>query len=152
MMADEPLAAGPGVRPVAPILPRGAPASWLGRGYEGEEVHIAVSDSAGTMVFDSAVTIPAGGRFTTGVLPPGRYEHTVVTPAPDTTASAFEVESWTDEMLRMPVSPAELTVPVPAGSAALQRSRPLRTWPVAYLVILAALCAEWIGRRRAGLR
>ena len=152
MMADEPLAAGPGVRPAAPILPRGAAASWLGRGYEGEEVHIAVSDTAGAMVFDAAVTIPPGGRFTTGVLPPGRYEHTVVTTAPDTTASAFEVESWTDEMLRLPVPAAELTVPVPAGSAALQRSRPLRTWPAVYLVILVALCAEWIGRRRAGLR
>ena len=153
MMADEPLAAGPGVRPAAPILPRGVAVSWLGRGYEGEEVRIAITDSAGRAVLDSAVMIPSGGRFTSGVLPPGRYAHTVVTPsapAPDT--GAFEVESYTDEMLRLPVPATELSVPVPPASAALPRSRPLRTWPLAYLVILAALCMEWIGRRRAGLR
>ncbi len=163
MMADEPLAAGPGVRPAAPILPRGAPVSWLGRGYEGEEVRIAVTDSAGQTILDSLVTIPPGGRFTTGALPPGRYRHTVT--APDSTASddaasddaardtgAFEVETWTDEMLRLPVPPGQLTAPVPPATAALRRSRPLRTWPPAYLIILAALCAEWIGRRRAGLR
>ena len=153
MMADEPLAAGPGVRPAAPILPRGAAVSWLGRGYEGGEVRIAVTDSAGGTVLDSAVTIPPGGRFTSGVLAPGRYEHTVVTPnAPEPDTGAFEVESYTDEMLRLPVPPTELSVPAPPESAALQRSRPLRTWPAAYLVILAALCTEWIGRRRAGLR
>ena len=181
MMADEPLAAGPGVRPVAPILPRGAAVSWSGRGYEGEEVRIRITDSTGATVLDSAVTIPPGGRFTTTELPPGRYQHSViaavapapgtpapaigtpapdtvtpapdtVTPAPDTVTGAFEVETWTDEMLRLPVPPAELDVPAPAVSDALQRSRPLRTWPAAYLVVLAALCAEWIGRRRAGLR
>ena len=153
MMADEPLAAGPGVRPAAPILPRGAAVTWLGRGHEGEEVRITVTDSAGGTVLDSAVTIPPGGRFTTGVLAPGRYRHTVAIPdAPAPDSGAFEVESWTDEMLQRPVPPAELTVAAPPASAALQRSRPLRTWPAVYLVILAALCAEWIGRRRAGLR
>ena len=150
LMADEPLAAGPGVRPAAPILPRGAAVSWLGRGYEGEEVRISVTDSAGATILDSLVTIPPGGRFTTGVLPPGRYEHSVLTP--DTVTGAFEVETWTDEMLRLPVPPDQLTVAAPPATAALQRSRPLRTWPPAYLIILAALCAEWIGRRRAGLR
>ncbi len=167
MMADEPLAAGPGVRPAAPVLPRGAAVSWSGRGYEGEEVRLLIADSAGTAVLDSTVTIPPGGRFTTPELPPGRYLHSVIapdapapdtpapataTPAPDTVTGAFEIESWTDEMLRLPVPPAELDVPAPALGDALQRSRPLRTWPPAYLVVLAALCAEWIGRRRAGLR
>lgn len=155
LMADEPLAAGPGVRPAAPVLPRGAAVGWLGRGYEGEEVRIAVSDSTGTTVLDSAVTVPPGGRFATGVLPPGRYEHAVATPdAPDadTVRGAFEVESWTREMLRLPVPPAELTVYAPPAAAALRSSRPLRTWPAAYLIVLAALCAEWIGRRRSGLR
>ncbi|MXX35360.1 MAG: hypothetical protein F4Z50_11445 [Gemmatimonadetes bacterium] len=153
MMADEPLAAGPGVRPVAPILPRGAAVSWLGRGHEGEEVRITVTDSAAATVLDSAVTVPAGGHFTSGVLPAGRYMYTVAVPnAPAPDSGAFEVESWTDEMLRLPVPFAELTVPAPPANAALQRNRPLRAWPPAYLVILAALCAEWIGRRRAGLR
>ena len=159
MMADEPLAAGPGVRPAAPILPRGDAVSWLGRGREGEEVRLVVADSSGAAVLDSAITVPPGGRFTTAALPPGRYSHTVVAGADtvasgaDTVASGvFEVESWTGEMLQRPVPPPELAVAAPPAAAALQPSRPLRTWPPAYLIILAALCAEWIGRRRAGLR
>ena len=149
MMADEPLAAGPGVRPAAPILPRGEAVRWLGRGHEGEEVRVAVTDSAGAPILDSAIVIPPGGRFTTGELPPGRYQYRA---PPDTAAATFEVETHTDEMLHLPVPATELTVPTPAGTAAPARSRPLRTWPPAYLIVLAALCAEWIGRRRAGLR
>ncbi len=167
MMADEPLAAGPGVRPGAPVLPRGAPLFWLGRGYEGEEVALTVTDSAGAIVLDSTLTVPPGGSFTTPPLPPARYGYAVApadttapadTAAPaDTTAPAapptpFEVDSFTDDMLRLPVPPAELSVRAPAESAASRGSRPLRTWPALYLVILAALCAEWIGRRRSGLR
>ena len=154
MMADEPLAAGPGVRPSAPVLPRGAPLDWLGRGYEEEEVRITVTDSTGAAVLDSVVTVPSGGRFTTPALPAGRYEYAVE--AGDSTTSAasptFEVESFTGDMLRLPVAPAELTVNTQGDRAEFRGSRPLRTWPVPYLLILAALSAEWIGRRRAGLR
>ena len=150
MMADEPLAAGPGVRPAAPILPRGEAVGWLGRGHEGDEVRVAITDSAGATILDSAIVVPSGGRFTTGALPPGRYRYDVATP--DSAAGAFEVETHTDEMLRLPVPAAELAAPAPAGGPAPTRNRPLRTWPPAYLIVLAALCAEWFGRRRAGLR
>ena len=155
MMADEPLAAGPGVRPAAPVLPRGAPLFWLGRGYEGEEVALTVTDSAGAIVLDSTLTVPPGGSFTTPPLPPARYAYAVApadTTAPPTPPTPFEVESFTDDMLRLPVPPAELSVRAPAETAGVRGSRPLRTWPALYLVVLAALCAEWIGRRRSGLR
>lgn len=156
MMADEPLAAGPGVRPAAPVLPRGAPLRWLGRGYEGEEIALTVTDTAGATVLDSTLTVPPAGRFTTPALPAAPYAFAAA-PAPDSapapiSAGAFEIESFTDDMLRLPVAPAALAIGVPAESAAPRGSRPLRTWPPAYLIILAALSAEWIGRRRAGLR
>ena len=150
MMADEPLAAGPGVRPAAAVLPRGVPTRWRGRGYEGEEVALAVTDSAGAVVLDSTMTVPAGGLFTTPSLPPGQYAYTVA--AADTTGGAFEVEPFTDEMLHRPLDPADLTVRATSAGVSLEGSRPLRTWPLPYLLILAALCAEWVGRRRAGLR
>ena len=166
MMADEPLAAGPGVRPAAPVLPRGAPLRWLARGYEGDRITLTLADTAGATVLDSALTIPPGGAFTTPALPaaPYTFAATPTPPAPDSappttptppapiSAGAFEIESFTDDMLRLPVPPAALNIGVPAEAAAQRGSRPLRTWPPAYLIILAALCAEWIGRRRAGLR
>lgn len=150
LMADEPLAGGPGVRPAEAVSPRGFPVRWRGRGYESEEVALAVTDSAGAQLLDSVVRIPPGGLFTTPPLPPGRYAYTVY--AADTSGGDFEVETFTREMLQRALDPAELTVRAGPAGAAFAANRPLRTWPPVYLAILAALCAEWVGRRRAGLR
>ncbi len=150
LMADEPLGAGPGVRPIGAMLPRGVALRWRGGGYEGEEVALTVSDWSGTVVLDSAVAIPAQGFFTSPPLVPGRYGYTVA--ATDTTRGDFEVTSYSGDMLHRALDPAKLTVRAAPGGASFEGGRPLRTWPLLYLVILAALCCEWVGRRRAGLR
>ena len=150
LMADEPLGTGPGVRPAGAVLPRGAALRWRGGGYEGEEVALTVSDSSGTVVLDSTVAIPAAGFFTSPPLDPGRYGYHVA--AGDTTSGDFEVTSFSGDMLHRALDPAELTVRAAPGGSSFEGGRPLRTWPLLYLVILAALCCEWVGRRRAGLR
>ena len=150
LMADEPLGAGPGVRPAGAMLPRGVPVRWRGSGYEGEEVGLTVSDSAGSVVLDSAVAIPAGGFFTSPALAPGRYGYAVA--GADTTGGEFEVASFSGDMLNRALDPVELTVRAAPGGSSFEGGRPLRTWPLLYLLILAALCCEWVGRRRAGLR
>lgn len=150
LMANEPLAAGAGVRPVEEVAPRGVPVRWRGRGHEGEEVVLAVTGESGGRVLDSALAVPPDGFFTTPPLPPGRYAYTAV--AADTTAGDFEVEAFSGEMLRGAVDPAELTVRAATGSVAFTGGRPLRARPLFCLLILAALCCEWVGRRRAGLR
>lgn len=150
LMADEPLGAGPGVRPAADVLPRGVALRWRGGGYEGEEVALTVRDSAGSTVLDSAVTVPAAGFFTSPALPPGRYGYAVA--AADTTAGDFEVTSFSGDMLHRALDPVELTVRAGPGGTSFESGRPLRTWPPLYVLILAALCCEWVGRRRAGLR
>ena len=151
LMADEALAGGPGVRPAGPVAPRGVRVRWLGRGYEGEEVVLSVTDSAEVSVLDSAVTVPPGGLFTTPPLPPGRYAYTAAAAA-DTTGGGFEVESFTGDMLRRALDPAALTVHAAPRRGSAEGGRPLRTRPFPYLVILGALCLEWVRRRRAGLR
>ena len=150
LMADVPLGAGPGVRPATRVLPREVALRWRGAGYEGEPVALTVADSAGVVVLDSVVTVPAGGSFTTPALPPGRYGFTAA--ASDTTGGDFEVASFSGDMLHRALDPAELTVAAGSGSTPFEGGRPLRTSPLLYLVILAALCCEWVGRRRAGLR
>lgn len=150
LMADEPLGAGPGVRPVGAVLARGAPLRWRGGGHEGEEVALTVVDSAGSAVLDSTVAVPAAGFFTSPPLAPGRYGYTAA--ASDTTVGDFEVASFSGDMLQRALDPAELTVRSASGDASFEGGRPLRTWPPLYLFILAALCCEWVGRRRAGLR
>ena len=150
LMADEPPATGPEPGPVAAVAPRGVPVRWRGSGHEGEEVALLVADAAGVTVLDSTVRVPPGGFFATPPLPPGRYAYTVA--AADTAAGEFEVESFTGEMLRRAVDPAELTVRAERARVSPEGGRPLRSSPLLHLAILAALCSEWVGRRRAGLR
>ncbi len=150
LLADEPLGAGPGVRPVGTVLPRGAPLRWRGGGHEGEEVTLTVRDSAGSAVLDSTVAVPPAGFFATPPLPPGRYGYTVA--ASDTAGGDFEVASFSGDMLHRALDPAELAVPAASGGSPAGAGRPLRTWPWLYVLVLGALCCEWVGRRRAGLR
>lgn len=150
LAAGEPPAAGPGVRPLEEVAPRGVPVRWQGRGHEEEEVALSVTDAHGGRVLDSAVAVPADGFFATPPLPPGRYAYTAV--AGDTAAGGFEVEAFSGEMLRRAVDPGELSVRAATGPAGAGGGRPLRIRPLFILLILAALCCEWVGRRRAGLR
>lgn len=150
LIADAPPGGGPGIRPVAPVLPRGGPLPWSARGREGQSARLAIVDSLDAVVFDSIMAIPPSGTFATPPLPPGRYSYEVA--ASDTTSGVFEVEAFSGEMLNRPVAAAELSAGGASQEALAAGSRPLRTQPWPYLFILIALCCEWTGRRRAGLR
>ncbi len=168
MMADEPVAAGPGVRPARPVLQQGLQAPWLAHGYEGERIALAIADGTGNVALDTTLTIPQPGRFGTPALESGTYAYQVVLQADDSASAAsdsasaaapgdtirgsFHVEAFTDEMLQLPADPGELTVRAAGARETAAANRPLRTTPYPYVLILGALCAEWIGRRRAGLR
>ena len=150
ILSEESMAGGPGVRPAEPVRGLGVPVRWRGRGYEGEEISLSVTDSASAPVLDTVTVVPPGALFTTPPLPPGRYQYTVA--ASDTAVGTLHVEPFTGEMLRRALDPAQLTVPVGERGPSTRSGRPLRTWPWPYLLVLGLLCAEWIGRRRAGLR
>jgi hypothetical protein len=151
MLADEPLAAGPGVRPVEPVLPASTPTAWQGWGYEGDTVRVILSDSLDAVVADTVLTVPAGGRFDGPEVAPGRYGYATVLQG-DSARGTLVVEEFTGDMLRRPVDRGTLASSGGSGPTMAGGGRPLRTSPFPYLLVLAALCAEWIGRRRAGLR
>lgn len=157
LVAGESVAAGPDVVPESDVAPPGQPLRWRARGQGGQEVRLSVTDSAGVALLDSTWTVSGAGVFATPALPPGAYRYAA---APATRGEAaspavtgiFEVESFSREALRRPVPPDRLAQGSVARDGARQGARPLRTLPWPYLVVLAALCAEWVGRRRAGLR
>ena len=172
LVADESATAGPDVSPETWVVPPGRPARWRARGREGGEVRLSVTDSTGAVVLDSTWTVSPTGAFATPALPPGPYRYAAepvepgapaaadaanpanpsVGPAPAATTGLFEVESFTREALRRPVEATRLASGLASPPSSRRRVRPLRTLPWPYLVVLAALCAEWAGRRRAGLR
>ncbi len=149
-VAGAPPPPGSRVRPAQDVVPRGAPVRWRAGSAAGGEMALTVSAPGGPPVLDTALAVSGSGALSTPAFPPGEYEYRAVSAA-DTTRGRFEVEQFTGEMLRPVVDLAMLSAPSPAGAGG-RGARPLRTSPVPYFLVLAVLCAEWIGRRRAGLR
>lgn len=133
-------------RPQSWVVERGTPVLW---NVGADSVRLELSRD-GEAVLDTVM--PGGTPASTGVMPPGSYEYTVVT-AGDTVASGrFDVSAASTEMLPAAVTP---DVPVQAASAIGNdrgTGRPIRTEPWPYLLILTLLCGEWVVRRRSGLR
>ncbi len=150
LLADDPATASGEVRPERWVVSRGSPVRWWIPGEAGDSVRLLIRDSAEAVVVLDTV-LPSGAGRSIGALRPGTYHY--VAPTQDGTAGEgrFDVESRTAEMLPRRTTPQ---APPAARAASLvgASGRPLRTSPWPYLLILALLCAEWIGRRRAGLR
>jgi hypothetical protein len=64
-----------------------------------------------------------------------------------------EVEEWAASLRHPPLAvPERLAAASEASATGGDGGRPLRTHPLPYIVALLLLCAEWLGRRRVGLR
>jgi hypothetical protein len=150
----EPAAAGAEVRPARRVVPRGERVSWLVPAQR-EGARVMVQPDSGAAPSGSAVetALTGGGAVYSDPLEPGPYRYAVFGPDGDSLAwGRFEVASGTRDMLPAPVDPSAW---LRAGSNSVhagERGSPLRTSPWPYLLILALLLAEWIGRRRVGLR
>lgn len=149
-----PVAEGePEVAPADRPLPRGAPVAWRVRGDVGDSVSIRILDGD-TAVTDTAVAAAGDTALRTRSLPPGRYAYTVEAPAlpVEGLTGELEIEAYSPEMLRPPTRPEPGEGSTDAVDATADAGRPLRTHPLPYLAVLVLLSAEWIGRRRQGLR
>lgn len=154
LLEDRAVAGRAPVRPAERIFARGEPVRWLAPGLPGSELSLTIlrGDSA---VADSVWTVPDGGSFETGALPPGVYAYrgAPTSGEGEPAEGSFEVEAHTAELRQaraqdlLAVEPVEGAEPVRAAAL-----RPLRTHPLPYLLLLMLLCGEWIWRRRKGLR
>ncbi len=154
-----------GVRPGRPVVDRG-PISWIvSPEFQGGEVQLQSSGEGGTEPRPGLETGPdsappesfpigTAGSLQSPPLPPGRYQYTAR--APDgggEVNGSFEVEAWVPSLRHPPVEgPRSETILAAGESGDQAQTRPLRTHPLPYLLLLGLLSAEWIGRRRIGLR
>ncbi len=148
LLAQDPATVAGDVRPESWVVARGDAVRWWVPGEEGDSVRLEIRDSIRTVV---DTLLPAGAGRSVGRLPPGTYRFTASAADDPMGEGRFDVEARTTEMLPRPTTP-EAPSSARAASVVGDPGRPLRTSPWPYLLILALLCVEWIGRRRAGLR
>lgn len=171
LLSGRAVAGGEGVRPSREVLGRGEAPLWLAPATPGARVRLEawLLDTPGVPAMDTVVTIGEDGRVRTEPLPPGRYGWRAGPADPEGEVEPGEaqpgeivaaegrlfVESWVPELMHPRADLATEIASVPAGEAAGgagRGGRPLRTHPAPFLLLLALLCGEWIGRRRQGLR
>ncbi len=154
LLADAPRDGATPVRPAKRVWSSREPMEWRAPGLIGESVslEITVGDS---VVLDTTVVVDAAGLIRARALPVDEYLYRITRPGEDGSVGSgrIESESHSLELLRRTVDIS------PGGSdeasgppTRVRLGTPLRTHPGAYLLILALLSAEWIGRRRGGLR
>jgi hypothetical protein len=145
------------VRPARNALPRAAPVPWVAAGLAADSVHLQLLDATGAVVQDTVIMPTAAD--TAFARPPeaGHYSYRARAFTGDTITNAegvLTIERYSPELDRR-----VLDLEVLKGSGALVRSdggrrsgTPLHALPYAYVLLLSVLAAEWILRRRWGLR
>jgi hypothetical protein len=149
------VARGPdAVGPAQPVVARGTALRWVAAGLSPDSLRVQVSRGDSTVV---QATIPAAGADTvsTPSLPPGHYRYDVAAFVAGESVQGegeLTVESYSDDYTRPPVDPALLEAAPTAleGPGAARTPLHATTWPWALLIVL--LAAEWVLRRRWGLR
>ena len=151
LFAGERLATAGPPGPAEPVIARGSSVRWQAPGMAGQELGLRLV-RAGEAVFESTVAVDSTETFTTAPLDPGAYDF-VLSPGAggEETSGRFDVERYTGE-LRLPPVVDAVSGSAAEGGARAAAGRPLRTHPAPFILVLAVLCGEWIGRRRRGLR
>lgn len=146
--------AGRLVRPEPRVVPRDATTRWV-VAEDLDTLRLRIL-AGGTVVQDTVLLVGAADTVSSGRLAPGHYRYAVMGGGPAATALAegpLTVERFSADLTLLPI-------PVPSGregeGSALRRvgsaGRRLHTHPAPYLLALVLLCAEWLLRRRWGLR
>lgn len=153
---DHAQVAGSAIRPVTRAVARGEPVRWVAPGLGVDSFQVQLTDADGRSI-TSTVAPQRGDTALTAAVAPGHYRYAARVFAAGRevarAAGPLTVESYSAEFMRAPADLSALrSAPAALASTAPGAGRPLHThmWPYVMLVLL--LCAEWILRRRWGLR
>ena len=154
LLASAPQDGAMPVRPAKRVWSSAEPMEWRAPGLIGENVGLALT-LGDSVVLDTTVVVDGAGRARARALPVGEYSYRVTRPGEEGSIGSGRIESegHSLELLRRPVDISSAGSNEADGAPASARlGPPLRTSPTPYLLILVLLSAEWIGRRRGGLR
>ena len=147
VLADD-LMVAPEPRPLRWVFEHGDPVIWsLPRDSTAVRINVLRGDSV------VADTVFRGGTTRSlGAMPPGLYHYRASAGTGEVLATGrFDVSANSSEMIPPPALP-EAMGPRAAAFDGARGGRPLRTYPWPYLLLITLLCAEWVARRRTGLR
>jgi hypothetical protein len=151
-------APGEAVRPAKRASPRGIALGWVVPGLPVDSLAVALTGSDGAVALDTVVTFTAADTAFVAPPPPGDYSYRVRAFSGDTVSAAageLTVESWSPEFVRPRADVRALGAGgsiVRAGADTRRPGTPLHTTPWPYVLLVLLLAAEWILRRRWGLR
>lgn len=151
MMEGQAQRVGEHAEPVNLVVQRGVRVEWAAPGLSGDTVQVRIGPSD-AFVVDTTLVIDSTESFRTEALDPGTYAYAVVSTS-DSTDGRFDVERFAPE-LTLAMADVEGAVSRTAPSLGMRVSggRRLRTARLPYFLLIAVLSAEWLLRRRKGLR
>lgn len=146
------------VRPVDRMVDRAAPLRWTAPGLGADSMAVRLTAADGSVAADTVIATTARDTASSRGLTPGHYGYVVQAFAGDSVVAEgsgeLTVDSYTAEFTRPAVTPEALqAAAVSVGPDRTERAgRPLHTVPWPYVLIILLLAAEWVLRRRWGLR
>ncbi|MHB1194487.1 MAG: hypothetical protein ACYC6F_15800 [Longimicrobiales bacterium] len=158
LLAEDASAPAGDVRPEWWVSRVGRPVAWRIPAGVPDMVRLEILGAEGATILDTLLARATGA--TTPPLPAGAYRYRAAGGGGAMGEGRFDVEARSEEMLPHPAVP-QLQANAFPGSAGGGRAgagtedaagAPLRRSPWPYLLVLLLLSAEWVGRRRAGLR
>ena len=155
LLASTSVEEGAGIRPATRVWSTSEELTWRVPGMIGDSIVLTLS-AGDSVIMDTTVVVDDTGEVRTRRLPAAEYTYqaSLAGEGDDVGSGRVESERHSFELHRQP---AELTSGPGVDSEdtpvhTRRPGRPLRTHPFPYLLIMALLCAEWIGRRQWGLR
>ena len=155
LLASTPVEEGAEIRPATRVWSVWEEPTWRAPGMTGDSIVVTIS-AGDSVVMDTTVVVDGAGEARTRRLPAAEYAYRATRVGEGDAIGRGRVESERHslELLRQPTEltsgPSTGGERTPLGNR--RPRRPIRTHPFPYLLIIVLLSAEWIGRRRWGLR
>ena len=156
VVQDRAQVAGASIRPVERAVARGTAVRWVAPGVAADSFVLMMA-GPGAPATRATLMAERGDTAVSAALPPGHYTYDIraFSGGAEVARSSgpLTMESYSAEFIRHVVDLDQLKR-APAALAGISRTggRPLHTYAWLYVVLTALLCAEWILRRRWGLR